>query len=158
MITREECQGKKGLVGIFEGMTTVEKTRRGVMRACMWAEENNYTVFWGPPDYNCDFDFLICKPNEQPKKVQVKTSGQISPNGNSWIFGYKSGNYSLDNECMEGKTCRKVPFDFDIFFGLDADGNEHVLTRDEATKISTGKSRLHSITVKRKLSKAKLPL
>ena len=50
---------------------------------------------------------------------------------------------------MDGGTCRKVPYDFDLIFILDGDGKQTIMTQDEALKKPDGTYRVHSIKVKR---------
>ena len=74
---------------------------------------------------------LAAKPNEDSIKIQVKTTGQQVGKNGYYAVGLKDGHYAEDNDCMEGKTCRKTIRDFDELFALAADGNSCVWTMDE---------------------------
>ena len=108
-----------------------------------------------------DWDALICRPGEAPKKVQVKSAGyckNYEKGTDSWEVNLKSGHYSKNSKHMKGGTCTKVPYDFDLLFILDGDGKKTIMTQDEALKKPDGTYRVHSIKVKRShnISQAKI--
>ena len=130
---------KGGFVGIFEGVTKNQKTLMGVAAATKYFVDRGYIVCWPPPDTQCDWDFIITKLFETPLKVQVKTTGNKVSSG-AYAVGLKDGGYVDD-------VCVKVPKDYDLLFGLDAEGNECVWTKDEL------KEHKHSVHMKTSLAR-----
>ena len=119
--------------GIFEGFTKEQKTQLGVAHAVLHYTKLGFIVCYPPPDtQGVGWDLLACKPNESPIKIQVKTTGQLVGKGNgNYAVGLKDGHYAEENDCMEGKTCRKTVRDFDELFALAANGTYSVWTMDE---------------------------
>ena len=119
--------------GIFEGFTKEEKTRLGVAHAMLHYTKLRYVVCFPPPDtQGVGWDLLACKPKGNPIKIQVKTTGQLVGKGNgNYAVGLKDGHYAEENDCMEGKTCRKTVRDFDELFALAANGTYSVWTMEE---------------------------
>ena len=137
--------GKGGLIGIFEGYTKEQKTQMGVAAAYHHYSFKGYVPYTSPPDLQrSGFDLLmIHQQTGEQIKVEAKTSGnKIVHNDGSYNYalGLKSGHFSSDNECMEGKTCRKTFSGFDELTLLDADGRFCVFTYDE---IKNAKHSIH---------------
>ena len=128
--------GKDGLIGIFEGCTKEQKTQMGVAEAYHHYSFKGYIPFTPPPDLQkSGYDLLmIHQVTKEQLRVEAKTSGNkiVYKDGSyNYELGLKSGNYSEDNDLMEGKTCRKTFSGFDELTLLDADGRFCVFTYDE---------------------------
>ena len=137
--------------GIFEGCTKEQKTQLGVAHAVLHYTKLGYIVCFPPPDtQGVGWDLLACKPNGTPIKIQVKTTGQQVGKSGYYAVGLKDGHYAEDNDCMDGKTCRKTIRAFDELFALAADGTYSVWTMDALSGYK------HSVHMKN--SQAKLPL
>ena len=128
--------GKEGLIGIFDGFTKEQKTQMGVAAAYHHYSFKGFVPYTSPPDLQkSGFDLLmIHQQTGEQIKVEAKTSGRkiVGKDGSyNYALGLKSGHFSSDNDCMEGKTCRKTFSGFDELTLLDADGRFCVFTYDE---------------------------
>tara|TARA_B100001250_G_C19655960_1_gene724867 strand:- start:487 stop:999 length:513 start_codon:yes stop_codon:yes gene_type:complete len=128
--------GKDGLIGIFEGFTKEQKTQMGVAEAYRYYSRKGYMPHTPPPDLQkSGFDLLmIHQQTKEQIKVEAKTTGNkiVCKDGSyNYALGLKEGHFSSDNECMEGKTCRKTFSGFDELTLLDADGRFCIFTYDE---------------------------
>ena len=131
--------GKDGLIGIFAGYTKEQRTQMGVAAAYHHYSFKGYMPYTPPCDLQkSGFDLLmIHQQTGEQLKVEAKTSGNKIVFGNgsyNYALGLKGGNYSEDNDLMEGKTCRKTFMGFDELTLLDADGRFCVFTYDEIKK------------------------
>ena len=137
--------GKEGLIGIFEGFTKEQKTQMGVAAAYHHYSFKGYIPLTPPPDLQkSGYDLLmINQVTGKQVKVECKTTGNkvVFKNGSyNYALGLKSGNYSKNNDLMEGNTCRKTFSGFDELTLLDADGRFCVFTYDE---IKNSKHSIH---------------
>ena len=137
--------GKEGLIGIFEGYTKEQKTQMGVAAAYKEFSFMGYVPLTPPPDlqkFGCDL-LMIHPLTGRQVKTECKTSCNkiVYANGDyNYALGLKSGHYSSNNDCMDGKTCRKTFSGFDIMTLLDADGRFCMYTFEE---IKNSKHSIH---------------